>query len=321
VVGLRLSFLASAAFALSLLGVAPAVAEPSLRWPPPMQLMPIEDEGGLASDLLKEDPVVDDWELREDTRSSKLPRIRLEANLRVMSVYSLKTKIGPAHTNHTVNPYRNAHLPVRPALGYRVLFDVKFTPDLVVGGFYTQLLIDGPRRHIHQTGIALGTVNLAPASRVRTSIDIQWADVFVRYVARDSERLRFLVGIGGAWASFRIRLTGYAAGAKGRVESFFAPSFGYLLQVRLVDRLHVFLESTTVLLSVDKFPAYYSDTRFGFRVPLGHELEFMIALSLSSGQLEDLDDLWGGKRVRAGHRWKQASWSAVGADIGLALRW
>lgn len=249
----------------------------------------------------------------------RLPRLRFEATARIAGLGRTKTKIGPARTAHTFAPTTDTHLPREPMWGGRLMLEMRFHEALAVGVHYTTLQLDGPRRHVHHTGVALGTVVFPGGSRVKTSLDIQEGDVFLRYVVLDDVRYRLGFGIGAGWTSYRIQLRGGALHAGGRVETFFTPTVGYFLALRLLPATYVYVESSAGLIAPWRFPSLYAETRAGLRFHLGQGVELLLAVNFTSAQIEDVDDLWGGRPDRPDHRWKQASWSAVGGEVGFSF--
>ena len=255
----------------------------------------------------------------EELPQHPVPHYRLELTFRFTFLIDSKLKIGPADTAHTMRPRRDLHLPGTPSYGLRGLFEVKFHESFLIGGYYTHVFVRGPEREIHYTGVSLGGDRIPGGARVQTSLDISMAEVFLRYVGRDDAKVKFSFGIGLAWTAFRLRLAAESLDADGRVDGYFAPTIGYMIQFEALPWLHLFLESMNALIAPTRFPSYASEFRLGVRIPLGN-VELMIAASSFSGQIEDLKDLTGGKANTSTHRWRQASWWVAGGEFGFAWR-
>jgi hypothetical protein len=73
------------------------------------------------------------------------------------------------------------------------------------------------------------------------------------------------------------------------------------------------------LLSVTKFPAYVTEFRLGARFLVTKGFEVFLAATSFSGQLQDLEDLYGG-RTTTTHQWRQASWTLLGVELGTSFR-
>jgi hypothetical protein len=248
-----------------------------------------------------------------------LPRIRLELWGLVGAFGTVKVKAGPERNAHLIEVHRDARLPRTPALGWRAVFDVRFHKDWLVGGQVGQLSLEGPRRQLHYRGISIQSRYLAPLP-ARTKIDTWLGEVFVRYVIRDNPRVRFMLGIGVTWTSLRLRVSTRVNRADARIQDVFGPSFGYYLAIEFFPPVIVFLESLTALVSPLRFPALASDIRAGFRLPLGGGFELGLAVAFTSVQIEDTKDLWGSGKPRLGHRHRRATWTSLGAEIGISWR-
>ncbi len=260
-------------------------------------------------------PTETPWARADDA----LPRFRLEAALRLGNVPLVKLRHGPGDRSNTVHLHGDTHLPRGLALGWRVVAEVKPLAWLAVGAHYARLQVDGPRRNVHYTGLALDGVRFPPGARARTSIDLQVGEVYARYVVRDDEAIRFAIGPGAAWGSQRIGVFAGDRHAVVRAETFYVPTLSYLLQVRLAPICSAWVESLTGVFAPWRFPSLLTETRVGLRWDLVAGLELTTGASLSMGSVEDTEDLWGGRR-RPGERVRRANWLAVAGEVGLAVR-
>jgi hypothetical protein len=248
------------------------------------------------------------------------PRIRLEAYLRVAPVLRSVVKQGRGDVAHAWNTDKDAHVPHTPALGERLVIDVKVQRWITLGGSYSRVVLQGRPRALHFTGVSLEEAFFSgQGPRVATSLDIQTAEAWARLVVSDDDHVRFAIGIGAAWTSHRVTLHRGDIGASGRVQTTFVPTLTYFLSVRLGRTpASFFLESCTGVFAPWRFPSLYSDQHLGLRVDLGYGLEGVFALALTSAQVEDTDDLWGGQKPSASHRFRQATYLAPAVELGLA---
>lgn len=307
-----------------LAAAAPAAAQddPALSWPPRYGgLLPVQGEEKDGKGKNRQSPHGEGaFIIPDEGKTLELPRFRAEVWARSALLLATKIKKGPERDVHTFFLHRDAHLPpLRIMGGYRFIFDVKFHEKFVAGVHYSRLLMEGPRRHIHHTGIHLQSRYFQPFEPVRTLVDIQFGEVFLRFVIRDNKRLRVAIGTGASWTSFRVRLSSRSLRSDGRVEDFLYPTLSYTIAVGLTSWLTMFFETVGGVISPKRYPSYVSEARLGFRVPLGYEVELNIAGTFSAAMIATANELWGGK-LRQGHRWTRAEWLAMGLDLGLAVR-
>lgn len=247
------------------------------------------------------------------------PRFRFEAYLRLNAGYRGKVKHGREGIASTWELTKDAHLPQAPVLGYRFILDARVHERLSFGVHYTRLLVDGPTRHLHHGRLGLQATSFEGDTRAATTVDLQVAELFARFVVKDSERIRFAIGTGVAWASQRVRLVAEdGRSASGRAETFFLPTVSYWFSVKIVDVVSFFFESLSGVIAPWRFPSLLSDLRAGLRWHLGEHVELVTALGSSWGMIADTDDLWGGKHG-PGHRWRRQEWSSMGGELGLAF--
>jgi hypothetical protein len=253
-----------------------------------------------------------------DPEDRHVPRLRLEAYLRVAPLVNAKVKHGPQALAHAWSSTREASVPNTPALGQRWLIDLKVHRWLTAGVAWSQLVVEGPRRGIHFRGISHAGVYFAPDSLVATTIDVQTGEAWLRLVVADDDRVRFMIGVGAVWGSVRTTFHRGDLGAGGRVETIFTPTLSYLLAVRLGTLpASVFVESVTAPFAPWRFPSLFSETRAGLRIAAGGGVELILSLSFVSGQIADTDDLWGG-RPSPRKRFRMATWYAPAAEFGVA---
>lgn len=246
------------------------------------------------------------------------PRVRLEAYARLNAGMRSRVKHGRQGVAGSFETAHDLHVPDTLAPGYRFIVDARVHERLSLGVHYTRVLVDGPRRRIHYRGVGLGDTRFPGGTPVETTLDLQVGEVFARYVVKDSETIRFAIGLGAAWASHRVRLSSPAGSAGGRVETFFFPTVSYWLSVRLFPFVSVFFESLSGLIAPLRFPSMLSELRGGLRWHLGDRLELLTAVGSSWGMISDLDDHFGGRRT-GGHRWRRATWSSMGLELGMAF--
>jgi hypothetical protein len=278
--------------------------ERELWRPPDLSRRPIaeEDPGG--------------WRIGEPNLD--YPRIRFEAYLRVTGPIRSRVKHGRNGLASTFETLHDGHLPRTPTLGERYVVDARLTEHFSFGAHYQRLAVEGPTRHIHFTGFGLQATRFPGGARARTTVEVQAGDVFVRFVIKDTPRIRFSIGAGAAWISHRVRVSSRDLSADGRAETFLVPTIGYWFSIKVVPIVSFFFESVSGVIAPWRFGAFASEFRIGLRWHLTERLELVTAGSSSTGQLEDYDDLWGGKRSPR-HLWRQAAWSAVGGDFGVAF--
>lgn len=247
------------------------------------------------------------------------PRFRLEAYLRVNAGYRAKVNHGREGIASTWDLVGDAHVPEAPTFGYRFIIDARVHERLSLGLHYTRLLVDGPTRHIHHGGIGLQDTFFTGDAQVATTVDLQVAEFFVRFVVKDAGRIRFSIGTGAAWASQRVRLVATdGRTASGRAEAFFLPTVSYWFSVKIVDLVSFFFESMSGVIAPWRFPSLISELRAGLRWHLTDQVELVTAVGSSWGMILDTDDLWGGKHGPE-HLWRRHEWSSTGGELGLAI--
>ena len=257
-----------------------------------------------------------DEELGEENPS--LPRIRLEIWLRGGGLGSTRVKKGPQYNAHMIQLHRDTHVPRIPVFGFRAVAEIRFHEDWSLGAHLTAALLKGPKRTLHYRGVSLQGRTLAP-QRSRTSVEMTFAQAFVRRVFRDNARIRLSFGAGVSWISFRLRIRNRDQRSDGRIQDVLAPSIGYFFSFRLFEHLAVWVESTNALISPMRFPSYATEARAGLRFPFG-AFEFAAGVGVSSAQLEDVRELWGGEKPPATYRWRRASWTLVTLELGMSVR-
>lgn len=260
----------------------------------------------------------DEWDYSEGEFES---RVRLEAAFRLGPSLRSEVTHGPDVIATKLLTGSDLHVPdVMTTIGWRALADVKVHRWISLGAQGTRLVTETGRRTVHYRGVGLQAVVFGPGSRVRTTIDALFAEAFVRLVVRDDpETVRISIGLGGAWASHRIVLRRGDLTAAGRAETFFTPTLSSWAALRLGDApLSLFFESTTGVFAPWRFPSIVSEFRAGVRWHLPGGVEVVVAGAMSSGRIEDTDDLWGGTYEDDDRR-RRASWLGVTLDVGLSI--
>ncbi len=230
-----------------------------------------------------------------------------------------RVKKGRSRQATTIDLQKDTHLPIVISPGARAVFDVKVHPNLAIGVHATGLLFEGPKRRLHGSTKVLQSEVFDSTVPTETIVDLRLAELFVRYVVRDNEQVRLAFGIGAAWGQLRLRMRSELARARGRVTAIFAPTIGYHFSVRAHPRVVVFLESVTAVIAPTRFPSYLSEFRVGLRFPLFAGVELIAAGSMWSAWLEDLRDIWG-PRPTGNHKEREATWTVLGLELGMAWR-
>jgi hypothetical protein len=243
--------------------------------------------------------------------------LRLELSGRMVWLTASKLKEGPNRDVHTAHPRHDTDLPGIPQYGIRGLFDLKLADRWLLGGFYTHLFVHSERRATRKD-LALDTGRVFKGEKGRTLIDVQLAELFLRYVVLDEHRLRLSFGLGAAYGSFRLRFddAGYA---EGRVQEYFL-SINYTVQFKVAGPLNLYIESMFGFLAPHSLLSYVSEFRAGARIDLFPGMQLILAGTSMTGQVQEYLDVWGGKRTQ-GHRFRKASWSIQGLEIGVAYRY
>lgn len=255
-----------------------------------------------------------DEELEEELT---LPRVRLELWGRGGALGQTRIKKGPEYNARRIDLHKDTRMPHLPIFGYRVLADVRFHEDWLVGVHATGMSLEGPKRRLHYRGIGLQGRSLDPLPS-RTQIDFLFAEAYVRLVFRDNARVRLMIGTGLAYASMRLRIRNQTQRADGSLDDYLAPTVNYYFSFRLHPRFVIWVESSNALLSL-RFPSYASEVRAGFRLPMG-QFEVCTGVGISSVMIEDVRDLWGPSKRNASFRWRRASWTLVTLELGVTWR-
>lgn len=255
----------------------------------------------------------------DDPETLQVPRFRLELSVRAAWLVDGRVKKGRSRDATTIDLHKDAHLPIVISPGARAVLDVKLHPNLAIGVHATGLSFAGPKRTLHGRRKVLQSEVFDSAVPTETLVDLQLAELFVRYVVRDNEQVRLAFGVGAAWGQLRLRMRSEQARARGRVSALFAPTIGYHFSVRAHPRVVVFLESVTAVIAPTRFPSYLSEFRVGLRFPLLAGVELIAAGSMWSAWLEDLRDIWG-PRPTANHKEREAVWTVLGLELGMAWR-
>lgn len=248
-----------------------------------------------------------------------LPRIRLELWFRGGGLGGTKFKKGPHYNARRFDLHKDARVPRIPVFGLRAVAEVRFHEDWSVGAHATGAVLEGPKRRLHYRGISLQGRRLRPL-RARTQVELAFAQAFVRMVFRDDSRIRLSFGAGLAWTTLRIRIRNRLERADGRFQAYLAPTIGYFFSFRLFEHCHIWIESTNALIAPLRFPSYASEARAGLRFPFGPNFELGLGVGLSSAQIEDVRELWGGQEPPDTFRWRRTNWSLVTLELGVSVR-
>lgn len=247
-----------------------------------------------------------------------LPRIRLELHLRAGTSRSVQ-KYGHEATSHKFSTGEDLRVPDGwNTFGWRAVIDVAVHRWVAISFHGTRMVQEAGHHAVHYRGVWLDDVNFGPGSRLRVTVDQQVYGGVARLLIRDDPSLRFSVGIGAAWARHRIVLRRGDLSASGSTDTVFLPTVSTFLSVRLAPLVSVFAESWTGFFGPFRFPSLLSDFVIGFRWHLTTNVELITALGITSGRIEDTDDLWGGKYGPRDRR-ERAEWTTETVDVGLAV--
>ncbi len=247
-----------------------------------------------------------------------LPRIRLELHLRAGTSRGA-AMYGHDATAHKFHTAEDAQVPdTWNTFGWRAVIDVAVHRWVAISFHGTRMIQETGRRTVHYRGIDLDDVRFGAGSKLRTTVDQQVYGGVARLLIRDDPSLRFSVGIGAAWARHRIVLRRGDLSASGSTDTVFLPTVSTFLSVRLAPIVSVFAESWTGFFGPFRFPSLLSDFVIGFRWHLTTNLELITAVGITSGRIEDTDDLWGGKYDPRDRR-ERAEWTTETVDVGLAV--
>jgi hypothetical protein len=255
----------------------------------------------------------------EDAEELSLPRIRLELWFRGGGLGGTGFKKGPHYNAGRFTLHEDARVPRMPIFGLRAVAEVRFHEDWAVGLHATGSALEGPKRRLHWRGIRLQGRHLR-SMRMRTKVEIAFAQAFVRMVFRDDSRIRLAFGAGLAWTSIRIRVRNRVQRADGRIQAYLAPTIGYMFTFRLWEHCHIWIESTNALIAPLRFPSYATEARAGLRFPFGPNFELGLGVGLSSAQLEDIRELWGGQEPPDTYRWRRTHYTLVTLEVGVSVR-
>ena len=283
----------------------------------PTDLAPDHEQAFRVPDNLADFTVEQDEDSDEPPLS--LPRIRLELWFRGGGLGGTKFKKGPHYNAHRFDLHKDTRIPRIPIFGLRAVAEVRFHEDWAIGAHVTGAVLEGPKRRLHYRGVSLQGRHLS-SLRSRTQVEIAFAEAFVRMVFRDDSRIRLSVGAGVAWASMRIRIRNRVERSDGRIQTFLAPSVGYFFTFKLFEHCHIWIESTNALISPLRFPSYASEARAGLRFPFGPNFEIGLGVGLSSAQIEDVRELWGGQEPPDTFRWRRTNWTLVTLELGVSAR-
>lgn len=292
----------------------PGAEEPGPEAEPAAQQAPGYEQAFRVPDSLTGFKVEED-----EGEPLSLPRIRLELWFRGGGLGETSFKKGPDYNAGRFTLHKDAAVPRIPIFGLRAVAEVRFHEDWSAGVHATGSVLEGPKRRLHWRGIRLQGRYLTP-QRMRTRIEIAFAQAFVRRVFRDDARIRLAFGAGLAWTSLRIRIRNQVQRADGRIQAYLAPTIGYMFSFRLWEHCHIWIESCNALIAPLRFPSYATEARAGLRFPFGPDFELGLGVGISSAQIEDFRELWGGQEPPDTYRWRRTHYTLVTLEVGVSVR-
>ncbi len=246
-----------------------------------------------------------------------LPWLRLELTGRAGFPLIGKFKHGPESNSTGVDLQKDAHLPARPTWGITALVDVELASWCSLGAVYWGMANGGPSAEVHYRGITLDEVTFPGGSRVRTDVDIQYAELSLRYVWVNRETVRLWFGIGPAYLHARLRLRGEGRRARADVAALLGPALTYQLEAR-VGPVTLFLSNGITLGLSDRLPSFVSSSRFGARWHLGGGLQVVTAIDLRNGLLTSWNEQLRRDHLTQGHEWSRVRFNNAAVEVGLA---
>lgn len=245
--------------------------------------------------------------------------LRLELAGRVAGPLIGKLKRGVAAETRGLDFQKDAHLPLDPTYGLSAHVDVALASWCSLGATYTGITARGPTTSIHHRGVELDGQAFPGRSRVRTTIDLQYLELSLRYVWINRPTIRLWFGIGPAYAHLRVRLEGEGERARATVQALLGPALTYELSAR-VGVVTLFLTNGITLAVDHRLPSFVSTSRLGARWHvLGDSLELVTAISAVNGLLTDWNEQFRRDHLTEGHEWRRARWSNIGLEIGVAV--
>lgn len=247
------------------------------------------------------------------------PQVTLELGAAVVGFVPTQVKVGPEPEATGVDPFDEASKPTTLSFAYTAYLDVKVLSWGGFGGFYWYWGTEGPRRRIHRDGIHLGGTQLPGRTRVRTRIEIQHAEVNMRYVWAHTETIYLWFGVGASWVRYRLGLAGSGLRASGKVENFWGPAWTYFITGRVPgSKLWAYLTSA-IALSPTKFPSIVTHSRMGFRYQVTESLGVSIGTAVHSGYITDIPGITR-RHVTKSYRHERARWSVITLEMGVSVR-
>lgn len=252
----------------------------------------------------------------EEPRSS--PFLRLELWGRTGPPVDATIKLGREGEATRWKLRHDARRPSAPSWGYGANLDLEVTNWASVGLTGWEIQQPTGRRRIHYEGIDLDGRVFPGDTRLTTRIELQFAELSLRYVWRNDGRVRLWFGIGAAWLSTRLSLRG-ANGQRAttRWSNVFAPSLSYSLTARVFESFELFLLSA-IAFAPTRFPSLTTRYRLGLGYELTPGFSIRLAVSLRSAFLgETREQLT--KRARPGHDGRRIRWNSFGVEFGFAF--
>jgi hypothetical protein len=230
-----------------------------------------------------------------------------------------KVKAGREPEATAVDPFDEAGMPTTLSFAYAFYLDVKVLSWGSCGGFYWYWQSEGPLRKVQRDGIHLGGTPVPGRTRVRTRIELQHAEVNMRYVWAHTDTVYLWFGVGVSWASYRLGLAGSGERAAARVETLWGPAWTYSITGRVPgSKVWAYLTSAFSVSPV-KFPSVVTHSRMGFRYEIVEGVGVSLGLAAHSGYVTDIPAVTR-RDVTKSYRHSRARWSVITAEVGVSVR-
>lgn len=276
--------------------------------------------GAAAPGVRTRAPEGEDGPAQDPSEPPTSPRwLRLELAGRLGAPLIGKLKRGTEADSRGLDLQKDAHLPLDPTYGLSAHVDLALASWCSLGATYTGITARGPTTSIHHRGIDIGDDAFPGGSRVRTTVDLQYFEVSLRYVWINRPTIRLWFGIGPAYARLRVRLEGEGERARATVHALLGPALTYELSAR-VGVVTLFLNNGITIALDHRLPSFVSNSRLGARWHiLGDSLELVTAISAVNGLLTSWNEQFRREHLSEGHVWRRARWNNVGLEIGVAV--
>lgn len=245
-------------------------------------------------------------------------RIRLELSAVGSSPLTGKLKQGYEATATGIEWAKDLHFE-QPGLGVGARLDVGVFAWASVGAVYWGTAWRGPSRHVHYRGVQVRDAYFPGGVRVRTQIDLQYAELSLRFVPLRLPRFRLWLGIGPAW--FRLRLRVEGAGERGRavIDRAIGPSLTYEFSARIKPWLTFYFGNGIAVAPYASRQAVLTSLRAGLRLRVLGPLEVTFGFTTRNGIVTSWNEQVRRDELTAGHRWRRARWNSAALEVGLAI--